>query len=233
MKFLIIIPTLNEHRNIGIIYKKIIKLYKKANILFIDDNSNDGSKDEILDLRKENKKVNYIFRKKKLGIGSAHKLGIKIAKKNNYQYVCTMDCDGTHDPKTIKIMFKNIKRYNLIMTTRFKYKNSISGWPLKRILITKMRYYLVSIILGTKFDSSGGFRLYDLKKIKIRDIFLAKDNNYNFFWESAFILELKKYKITEIPIILPNRTLGSSKMRLTDIFYGIFYLLKIFLVYKL
>ena len=144
-----------------------------------------------------------------------------------------MDCDGTHDPKTIKIMFKNIKRYNLIMTTRFKYKNSISGWPLKRILITKMRYYLVSIILGTKFDSSGGFRLYDLKKIKIRDIFLAKDNNYNFFWESAFILELKKYKITEIPIILPNRTLGSSKMRLTDIFYGIFYLLKIFLVYKL
>ena len=233
MKFLIIIPTLNEHRNIGIIYKKIIKLYKKANILFIDDNSNDGSKDEILDLRKENKKVNYIFRKKKLGIGSAHKLGIKIAKKNNYQYVCTMDCDGTHDPKTIKIMFKNIKRYNLIMTTRFKYKNSISGWPLKRIFITKMRYYLVSIILGTKFDSSGGFRLYDLKKIKIRDIFLAKDNNYNFFWESAFILELKKYKITEIPIILPNRTLGSSKMRLTDIFYGIFYLLKIFLVYKL
>jgi len=233
MKFLIIIPTLNEHRNIGIIYKKIIKLYKKANILFIDDNSNDGSKNEILDLRKENKKVNYIFRKKKLGIGSAHKLGIKIAKKNNYQYVCTMDCDGTHDPKSIKIMFKNIKRYNLIMTTRFKYKNSISGWPLKRIFITKMRYYLVSIILGTKFDSSGGFRLYDLKKIKIRDIFLAKDNNYNFFWESAFILELKKYKITEIPIILPNRTLGSSKMRLTDIFYGIFYLLKIFLVYKL
>ena len=232
MKFLIIIPTLNEHRNIGIIYKKIIKLYKKANILFIDDNSNDGSKDEILDLRKENKKVNYIFRKKKLGIGSAHKLGIKIAKKNNYQYVCTMDCDGTHDPKTIKLMFRYIKNYNLIMTTRFKYKNSISGWPLKRIFITKMRYYLVSLVLGTKFDSSGGFRLYDLKKIKIRDIFLAKDNNYNFFWESAFILELKKYKITEIPIILPNRTLGSSKMRFTDIFYGIFYLLKIFLVYK-
>ena len=57
---------------------------------------------KYLDLRKENKKVNYIFRKKKLGIGSAHKLRIKIAKKNNYQYVCTMDCDGTHDPKTIK-----------------------------------------------------------------------------------------------------------------------------------
>ena len=233
MRFLIVIPTLNEHKNIGTIYKKIVNLYKKANILFIDDNSDDGSKNEILDLKKKDKRVNYIFRKKKLGIGSAHKLGIKIAKKKNYQFVCTMDCDGTHEPKNIRIMFKHIKRYNLIMTTRFKYKNSLRGWPLKRIIITKMRYYLVSLILGTKFDSSGGFRLYDLNKIKLKDIFLAKDSNYNFLWESAFILELKKYKIMEIPIILQKRSLGSSKMRLNDIFYGIFYLLKVFVIFKL
>jgi|TARA_B110000914_G_scaffold220532_1_gene230753 dolichol-phosphate mannosyltransferase len=233
MRFLIVIPTLNEHKNIGTIYKKIVNLYKKANILFIDDNSDDGSKNEILDLKKKDKRVNYIFRKKKLGIGSAHKLGIKIAKKKNYQFVCTMDCDGTHEPKNIRTMFKHIKRYNLIMTTRFKYKNSLRGWPLKRIIITKMRYYLVSLILGTKFDSSGGFRLYDLNKIKLKDIFLAKDSNYNFLWESAFILELKKYKIMEIPIILQKRSLGSSKMRLNDIFYGIFYLLKVFVIFKL
>ena len=233
MRFLIVIPTLNENKNIGTIYKKIIKLYKKANILFIDDNSDDGSKEEILNLRKKDKKVNYVFRKKKLGIGSAHKLGIKIAKNNNYQYVCTMDCDGTHEPKSIKTMFRYIKKYNLIMTTRFKYKNSLKDWPLKRIIITKMRYYLVSFILGTKLDSSGGFRLYDLKKIKMKDIFLAKDNNYNFLWESAFILELKKYKITEIPIILQNRTLGSSKMSLKDIFYGLIYLMKVFIIFKI
>ena len=233
MRFLIVIPTLNEHKNIGTIYKKIVNLYKKANILFIDDNSDDGSKNEILDLKKKDKRVNYIFRKKKLGIGSAHKLGIKIAKKKNYQFVCTMDCDGTHEPKNIRTMFKHIKKYNLIMTTRFKYKNSLRGWPLKRIIITKMRYYLVSLILGTKFDSSGGFRLYDLNKIKLKDIFLAKDSNYNFLWESAFILEVKKYKIMEIPIILQKRSLGSSKMRLNDIFYGIFYLLKVFVIFKL
>ena len=81
-KFLVIIPTLNEYKNISKIYKKI-KKYKLANLLFIDDNSNDGSKDEIANLCKKDKKVNYIFRKKKLGIGSAHKLGIKFAKKKN------------------------------------------------------------------------------------------------------------------------------------------------------
>ena len=64
-------------------------------------------------------------------------------------------------------------------------------------------------------------------------LFCLKDKNYNFFWESIFILERKKYKIAEIPIILPNRTLGSSKMRFTDVFYGIFYLFKIFIFHKL
>ena len=45
--------------------------------------------------------------------------------------------------------------------------------------------------------------------------------------------ELKKYKIAEISIILPNRTLGSSKMSLNDIFYGLIYLLKVFVIFKL
>lgn len=30
MRFLIVIPTLNENKNIGTVYKKIIKLYKKS-----------------------------------------------------------------------------------------------------------------------------------------------------------------------------------------------------------
>ena len=43
-KILIIIPTLNEFGNIQKIYKKIQTASKEINILFIDDNSIDGSK---------------------------------------------------------------------------------------------------------------------------------------------------------------------------------------------
>ena len=82
-KILLVIPTLNEFGNIQKIYKKIQSENKKINILFIDDNSIDGSKEIIINLKKKNKKVNYIFRKKKLGIGSAHKVGINLAIKKN------------------------------------------------------------------------------------------------------------------------------------------------------
>ena len=232
-KVLLVIPTLNEFGNIQKIYKKIQSSNKKINILFIDDNSTDGSKKIIINLKKRNKKVNYIFRNKKLGIGSAHKDGIKLAKKKNYRYVCTMDCDGTHDPRHIKKMLDKIKNSDLVISNRFLKKNSLKGWDLKRIIITKLRYYLVWILLGTKLDGSGGFRLYDLKKVKLKDILEIKDNNYNFFWQSAFIFEHKKYKVSEIPIDLPNRVIGSSKMRLKDIISGVLNLIKFFIKYKI
>ncbi len=231
-KFLLVIPTLNEFENIPKIYKKIKKTNKSANILFIDDNSIDGSRNIIIDLCKKDKKVGYIFRHKKLGIGSAHKLGIKFAKKKNYRFICTMDCDGSHDPIYISSMFKLIKSSEIVITNRFMIKNALSGWELKRIIITKLRYYLIRILLNSKLDGSGGFRLYDLKKIRLNDIFAAKDINYSFFWVSIFLLE-KKYNITEIPIKLQARSIGSSKMKFKDITDGFFLLLKVFIKYRL
>ena len=230
---LLIIPTLNEFGNIQKIYNKIRNSNKKINILFIDDNSKDGSKNIIKKLKKKDKKTNYIFRDKKLGIGSAHKLGIRLAKIRNYRYVCTMDCDGTHDPKHIKQMFWKIKKSDLVITNRFKKKNSLKNWEFRKKIITKLRYYLVWILLGTKLDGSGGFRLYDLKKIKLMDIMESKDNFYNFFWQSIFLLERKNYKIFEISIRLPNRAIGSSKMRFKDILIGVSSLIKFFFKYKI
>ena len=68
---LLIIPTLNERKNITSLFEKIKKIDQKLNILFIDDNSTDGTREEILFLKKKNKSISYIFRPKKLGIGSA------------------------------------------------------------------------------------------------------------------------------------------------------------------
>jgi dolichol-phosphate mannosyltransferase len=82
-------------------------------------------------------------------------------------------------------------------------------------------------------DSSGAFRLINAKKIKEKDLLLAKDNGYSYFWESLFILYNKNYSIIEIPIIMPYRKEGSSKMRITDILNALYYLLIIFLKKKL
>ena len=140
-----------------------------------------------------------------------------------------MDCDGTHDPIFIKKMIPKLKHSDLVITNRFINKNSLDTWPLYRKMLTYFRHYIIFIILNMSYDSSGAFRCYDTKKVKYKDLALAKNEGYSFFWESIFILSKKNYRISEIPIRLPNRIAGGTKMRLRDIFFAFYYLINIFL----
>ena len=226
MKKIIIVPTYNERKNISKLIIKIYKLYKSNfDVLVVDDNSPDKTLDEVIKLKKKYKFLKYIKRSKKLGIGSAHKMAILSSYKKKYDLIITMDSDGTHDPIYIKKMIKNIKKYDLIITNRFKKKDSLSEWPIHRKFLTKLRFYLISFLLNIPLDTSGAYRCYNTKKIKIKDILSAKDNGYSFFWESGYLLFKKKYKIYEIPIKLPYRTVGSSKMKIRDIISALYYLL--------
>ena len=229
MKILIIVPTLNEKRNIEFFYKKIKKERIKYNILFIDDNSKDGSQELIKKIAKKDKKISYIFRAKKMGIGSAHKAGLRWCYKKRYHIVITIDVDGTHDPKYIKLLIRNLKNNDIVITNRFTKKGSLRGWPIHRIFLTYFRYLLVKSVLSMPYDSSGAFRCINCKKIPLSDLILAKDDGYSFFWESVFLLQRKKYKIFEVGIPMPYRQVGSSHMKLKDIYYAFFYLFFVFI----
>jgi dolichol-phosphate mannosyltransferase len=235
-KILILIPVLNEVNNIKKIFIKIDKilLNNHYNLLFIDDNSSDGSKKILNKLKNENKNIFLLNRKKKLGIGSAHKEGINIGYKKNYDVIVTMDCDGTHNPIYIPTMLKLLEqnKYDIISTNRFIKKNSLEDWSIWRKYLTNFRHFIIKKLLKIDYDSSGAYRCYNVKSVKLSDILLAKNNSYSFFWESIFILSKKKYKIAEIPIILPGRLSGNSKMSIFDIFKALSYLIKFYLVKK-
>lgn len=228
MKILVGVPTLNEKKNVSILFNKIKKLNLKLDLLFLDDNSNDGTIDEIKKIKNNNKNVFLIVRNKKLGIGSAHKNIIKYSKKKNYDLLITMDADGSHDPKYIKKMLRLIKDNNhIIITNRFYYKNSLKNWSWYRKLITKLRHFIINILLNIKLDTSGAFRIYDLNKISLNHLLKARHNGYSFFWESIYYFCRYNYKISEIPIKMEDRTYGSSKINLNEILSAIFYLIYI------
>jgi len=229
-KILIFIPVYNEEENVILIVKNIFRKFKKnIDILFVEDNSKDNTQKNILNMKKKFNNIFLIKRKEKLGIGSAHKVGIRWAIRKKYDLLVTMDCDGTHDPFYIKKIILNLKinKSHISITNRFLKKNSLKDWSNWRIILTKIRHLLIRKILKIDYDSSGAFRCYDLKKIKLKDIMLAHDNGYSFFWESIYKLNKLNYKITEIPIKLPGRLMGNSKMRIYDILRAFFYLIKI------
>jgi dolichol-phosphate mannosyltransferase len=224
-KDLVIIPTYNEAINSNLIYRKIRATNTHSEILFIDDNSPDNTSLVVNEIINNDKKVHLINRRKKLGIGSAHKEGFIWAKKNKFDYVTTIDADLSHNPDLIPYMLKNIEKYNIIITGRFLQEDTLEEWPLIRKLITKARHEVVKSLLGVPYDTSGAFRCYNFTQVKIEDLLMAKDNGYSFFWESLFLLYKKKYTILEIPMKQPRRIHGSSKISIKDIFRAITYLI--------
>lgn len=62
-KTIVIIPTYNENDNILKLHNNLTKLKIKLDILFVDDNSTDGTKEKILQLSK--KKIYTTFLEKK------------------------------------------------------------------------------------------------------------------------------------------------------------------------
>ena len=189
-KILIIIPVLNEVNNILPIIKKIFKHLKNIpkHVLFIDDNSKDGTREKIYLAQKKFNKIYLIKRNKKLGIGSAHKVGLDWGFKKRYEKIITMDCDGTHDPIYINRLLKKLNKKNcqIVSTNRFLKKNSLSDWTIWRKFLTFFRHKLIQFFLNVKYDSSGAFRGYLVNNININDIFLAKNDSYSFFLGKYF-----------------------------------------------
>ena len=165
-KILVIIPVLNEKKNIFPIVSRIFKVLKKnLNILFVDDNSSDNTRKEIYQAKKKYKNIYLIKRSSKLGIGSAHKYGLKWGDKKKFPIIITMDCDGTHNPIYIKKLISLTLKNQIILTNRFIRKNGIEDWAFWRKILTIIRHFIVKFVLNIKYDSSGAYRCYDTKKV--------------------------------------------------------------------
>jgi len=233
-KVLLFIPTYNEAENVKIIYQllKAVTLPEKFDILFLDDNSPDCTGDLIDQISKTDNTVFVIHRKKKFGIGSAHKKGIAWAYANNYHTLISMDCDLTHSPEYITSFYEAGKNKHIVIGSRYLDQNSLESWNIFRKALTNLGHFLTKHILNMPYDASGAFRLYQLNEIEKGILDLIESDSYSFFFESLFVLHVNDKNICEIPIKLPKRTYGNSKMSMNDAWTSFRFLFKLYIKKK-
>jgi dolichol-phosphate mannosyltransferase len=226
---LVFIPTYNEKDNVERITDEILGLGLELDLLFVDDNSSDGT-GEILDgLARRHPELKVMHRSGKLGIGSAHRAGIRYAYEQGYQMLVTMDCDFTHSPRHIpELMAKVTEGYDVAVTSRYLQKNSLGDWNLYRKTLTHAGHLLTRSLLGLPYDATGAFRCYRLTSIPSYAFDLVASQGYAFFFESLYVLHRNGFRIAEIPAALPNRTYGSSKMDASEIKRSVELLVKTF-----
>jgi len=225
MKVSFVIPTKNEHGNIARLIKRINQVTKEYNIdneiLVIDDNSEDGTIEDVENLIKNQKELQLIQRSKYsslfpkfpkkwkyLGIGSAHIVGYNLAQGD---LIISMDADLSHRPEKIPELLRKIKNgYDICLGSRYIRGGGTDKNFINRIISIMGNYYL-SVMLGIKLnDLSTGYRV--IKKSiwdKIKIFNYTNDNN--FLIESLYFAHRNGAKLTEIPIFFKEREIGESK----------------------
>ena len=225
MKVSFVIPTKNEHGNIKRLIRKINEITSKYNILneilIIDDNSNDGTIEDVKNLMEFQNNIHLIQRKnfsnifpkypkkwKYLGIGSAHKIGYNLAKGD---LIISMDADLSHPPEKITNMINLINSGHDICVGSRYVRGGGSDKNILNQVISRLGSLYLSIFLGIKIkDLSNGFRVIR-KKIweKIKNKQYTNDNN--FLIESLYYAHKNGAKITESPVFFKEREIGESK----------------------
>ena len=214
MKQLVIfIPTLNESGTIESLLEKINLVSPTADILVVDDNSNDGTQ-EILKKLQKALPLEVINRPGKMGIGTAHIEALNYAKNQQYKLMISMDADGAHDPKFIPAILAALDNSDLVVGSRYMQTDSLDEWSSFRKLLTHSVYLMTRISLGLRHDRSSGSRGYKISQIPEVLFSGLRSEGYDFFFESMYEMSVRKLRINEVSIVLPARTYGHSKMTL-------------------
>ena len=213
MKITVVIPTYNERDNIETLTGMILSQDERVDILFVDDNSPDGTGDIADRLASTNSRVKVLHRAGKLGLGSAYREGFRIALDSGADYIVEMDADFSHDPAMLPLFIKKMSEYDVVIGSRYINGVSVVNWPIRRLILSYCASVYTRLITGLHLsDCTGGFKCFSRKVLESLDLESIRSDGYSFQIEMNYRCHERGFRIGELPIIFVDRHAGTSKM---------------------
>lgn len=211
MKTLVVIPTYDEKDNVAAMAEALFAVDPSLEILFVDDNSPDGTGDVIEGLIKNDSRIHCLHREKKEGLAKAYLAGFKRAIELGADRIVQMDCDFSHDPKDVPRLVA--EDADLVIGSRYVKGGATPGWPFKRRLISRMGGIFIRTVTGMPLkDPTGGFKCWKVSALKAMQYDTIESAGYSFQLEMNHRAWKTGLEIREIPIIFTDRVKGYSKI---------------------
>ncbi len=217
LRLSVVLPTYNERDNVEPIVAELLPLQQKYDleILFVDDDSADGTSEVVRLLAHRHPQVRLIRRVGRAGLSSAIKEGILDATGD---LVVVMDCDGQHEPVTIRAAVVELQRTeaDLVIGSRFHPHARIHGlserrernstWANAVARFSLPGYRRLSDYMSGFFVLRPGERV--LPFVRRVDV-----NGFKFLYE-LLSLSGGRLRVEEVPLRFQPRTAGDSKLDL-------------------
>lgn len=217
-KLTVVLPTYNEAENLPRMVETLFALeIPNLHILVVDDNSPDGT-GQIADrlAQQHTGRLSVLHNPHKGGLGPAYILGFKRAIAEGANYILQMDTDFSHQPKYIPDLLRALEQgFDVVCGSRYVRGGGVDqSWSLYRKLLSWFAnaIYVKAILHIPVNDATGGYRLWRRETLIGLDLDRVAANGYVFQVEMIYVTYRLGYRITEIPIYFPDRTVGESKM---------------------
>jgi dolichol-phosphate mannosyltransferase len=211
---LIVVPTYNERDNVREISARLLAGLPGTELLFVDDNSPDGTGAVLDELAAAEPRLHVMHRAGKLGLGTAYIEGFGWGLARRYDYLFEMDADGSHDPKYLRQMLALAQDgADVVIGSRYVPGGGTENWGLGRQLISRGGGFYARTVLGIEVrDVTAGFICWRAAALEAINLSTITSNGYSFQIEMKYRAIQHHLRVVETPIKFIDRRVGQSKM---------------------
>jgi dolichol-phosphate mannosyltransferase len=210
---LLIIPTYNERDNIARLVARVRKAAGKEPILFADDQSPDGTGDEIRRIQAADPHVHLLSRPIKDGYGAACRAAMqKVLREGLDDHLIQFDADLSHPPEQLPRMLELLQTHDVVIGSRYVPGGGSRNWGvLRKTLSFGANLYARTLTGVPVHDMTAGFVGYRAEMLRQIDLDGIRSTGYAFLMELKFNLHQKGARFAELPIVFCERESGKSK----------------------
>ncbi|MGH7213205.1 MAG: glycosyltransferase [Tepidisphaeraceae bacterium] len=214
----VVIPCHNEEMNIGPLVNRLRDHLGEYihEIIPVDDNSKDHTRQVIDKLAQEDPRVKPVFRTPPNGVGRAITDGYRAATG---RWVLSMDCDFQHLLPEIRDLFDAAAtgQYDVVVGSRFSRHSVLLNYPFQKIVANRGFHTLAQFVLLRRFrDLTNNLKL--VRREVVEKMRLTQPG-FAINAETGLQPLVMGCRIKEVPISWINRTpdMGSSSFKLVKV----------------
>jgi len=208
----IIVPVFNERGNVDELLNNLENSLTRANweVIFVDDDSPDGTADHIRNICRRNPRVRCIQRLGRRGLSAACIEGMLASSA---PFLAVIDGDLQHDERLLPQMLAKLQQENLdiVVGSRYVAGGSAGGLSSDRATISRLATWLSRRFIPEDLhDPMSGFFMLQ------REVFDENVRNLSGFGFKLlldiFASAKREFNFVELPFDFRHRRAGESKL---------------------
>jgi len=208
IKLSVVMPVYNERATLSVIIGRVLAVPMDIELVCIDDGSQDGSREILVDLQSRHPQLRVLLQPKNMGKGAALRRGIKEASGD---FVVIQDADLEYDPGEYPQLLEPLiqGKADVVYGSRFLgggphrvlyFWHSVGNW-----ILTLLSNCLTNINLSDMETCYKVFRREVIQSIPI------EEDRFGFEPEITVKVARRKLRVYEVGISYSGRTYEEGK----------------------